>query len=208
MTELDPVVGGLAVVVLAGGESRRFGSDKLVARLDSRTLLEHALDGIPADTPVAVIGPERRLSRAVTFLREDPPGGGPAAGLIAGLHWALDQRATVIATLPGDAPSGGHAARRLVAALIADDPEHNNGPDAVVAADGEGREQVLQLALRPDVAQTLIDLAGPGAGHGESVRRLLHRLEPSPQPVELAADLTADIDSTTQLADFRNQNRA
>lgn len=204
MTERARGVDGLVVIVLAGGESRRFGSDKLVARLEGRTLLEHALDGIPADTPIAVVGPERPISRTVTFLREDPPGGGPAAGLIAGLRWALDQQAAVIATLPGDAPAGGQAAQRLVEALI-----HLVGEgDAVVAVDAENREQVLQLALRPNIVQALIELAGPGAGRGESVRRLLHRLEPSPYQVLLSNDLIRDIDSTAQLSDFRNQNRA
>jgi len=202
-------VDGLGVIVLAGGESRRFGSDKLVAYLDTRTLLEHALDGIPADTPIAVVGPERPLSRAVTFLREDPPGGGPAAGLVAGLQWALGRHASVIATLPGDAPAGGRAALQLVRALTANPDQRSpsvdgergvaTDPEAVVAVDAEGREQVLQLALRPNVAEALIELAGPGAGHGESVRRLLHRLPRSPRQVELSADLTSDIDTTAQL---------
>lgn len=186
---------GLAVIVLAGGESRRFGSDKLVALLDGRTLLDHALDGIPAGAMVAVVGPERPLSRAVTFLREDPPGGGPAAGLITGLRWALGRHASVIATLPGDAPAGGLAAMRLVDAVV----NAGASTEAVVAVDAEGREQVLQLALRPSIAQALIELAGPGAGHGESVRRLLHRLDPHPRQVELSADLTSDIDTTAQL---------
>ena len=186
---------GLAVIVLAGGESRRFGSDKLVAVLDGRTLLDHALDGIPAGAMVAVVGPERPLSRAVTFLREDPPGGGPAAGLITGLRWALGRHASVIATLPGDAPAGGLAAMRLVDAVV----NAGASTEAVVAVDAEGREQVLQLALRPSIARVLIELAGPGAGHGESVRRLLHRLPRSPRQVELPADLTSDIDTTAQL---------
>ena len=186
---------GLVVIVLAGGESRRFGSDKLVALLDGRTLLDHALDGIPAGAMVAVVGPERPLSRAVTFLREDPPGGGPAAGLITGLRWALGRHASVIATLPGDAPAGGLAAMRLVDAVV----NAGASTEAVVAVDAEGREQVLQLALRPSIARALIELAGPGAGHGESVRRLLHRLPRSPRQVELPADLTSDIDTTAQL---------
>ncbi|MFT4166738.1 MAG: NTP transferase domain-containing protein [Microlunatus sp.] len=204
--ETNRGIEGLAVVVLAGGESLRFGSDKLVARLDDRTLLDHALDGIPLDTPIAVIGPERPLPRKVVFLREDPPGGGPAAGLIAGLRWALDLRAMVIATLPGDAPAGGRAAVQLVDALAG--PDTATKVDAVVAVDADGREQVLQLAMSPHIARALIELTGAGAGHGESVRRLLHRLAPPPRRVELPEHLTADIDSTAQLSDFRNQNRA
>ena len=35
-------------VILAGGRSSRFGSDKLAARLGDRTLLDHAIAGVAA----------------------------------------------------------------------------------------------------------------------------------------------------------------
>ena len=107
----------VVAIVLAGGESRRFGSDKLAADLGGRALLDHALDGLPAHTAIAIVGPERPMDRDVTFLREDPPGGGPAAGLIAGLTWALEAGAEVILVLPGDAPGAGRAANLLLAAV-------------------------------------------------------------------------------------------
>ena len=83
---------GTWVVVLAGGESRRFGSDKLAADLDGRTLLDATLASVPAGLPVVVVGPARPVRRDVRFVREDPPGGGPAAALVAGLTAALDGR--------------------------------------------------------------------------------------------------------------------
>ena len=43
-------------VVLAGGRSSRFGRDKLAERLDGRTLLTNAIDGVtPASTEILVI---------------------------------------------------------------------------------------------------------------------------------------------------------
>ena len=46
-------------IVLAGGASSRFGSDKLAAPLDGRPLLHHALDAVAAvaDHVIVVVGP-------------------------------------------------------------------------------------------------------------------------------------------------------
>lgn len=201
----------VVAIVLAGGESRRFGSDKLAADLGGRALLDRALDGLPAHTAIAIVGPERPMDRDVTFLREDPPGGGPAAGLIAGLTWALEAGAEVILVLPGDAPGAGRAANLLLAA-VAQPARGSTSPDsagsvetaatpatAAVGADRTGREQVLQLALRPPAARLLIGAAGPDRGRGQSVRRLLATLTPAPQPVPLPEELTRDIDTVDQL---------
>jgi molybdopterin-guanine dinucleotide biosynthesis protein A len=199
--ESAPVV---AVVVLAGGRSRRFGSDKLDAEVGGRTLLRLALDGLPAGASVAVVGPERPLTARVQFVREDPPLGGPAAALITGLRWALDLDvgAEAILTLPGDAPHGGRAAAVLLDALAAGQAE------AVVGVDGAGRDQVLQLALRPTAARALVTLAGPGGGQGLSVRRLIEQLIPPARRRPLSEELSRDIDTTDQLAHFRNLGRA
>ncbi|HEU5484481.1 MAG TPA: NTP transferase domain-containing protein [Microlunatus sp.] len=194
--------GRLAAVVLAGGESRRFGADKLRADLDGRPLLEHALDGLPLEAPIAVVGSRRDLDRSVTFLREEPAGGGPAAGLVTGLRWALDHGAELVVTLPGDAPAAGRAASALAAVLPSD------ARAAVVGVDPEGRDQVLQLALRPEAARALIALAGPQGGHGQSVRRLVLALDPSPHRHRLDATQSYDVDTVEQLEHFRNLGRA
>ncbi|HEY5785904.1 MAG TPA: NTP transferase domain-containing protein [Microlunatus sp.] len=189
----------MAAIVLAGGEARRFGGDKLAAEIDGRALVDHALDGLPADCLVAVVGPVRPLGRGVTFLREDPPGGGPAAALITGLIWALTSDVRTIVTLPGDAPGAGRAAQLLVEELGRQDHV------AVVGVDGSGRDQVLQLALRPAAARLLVDLAGPDRGHDQSVRRLVTTLTSG--RLALPDDLCADIDTVGQLKDFRNLRR-
>jgi molybdopterin-guanine dinucleotide biosynthesis protein A len=196
---MDPRPPALAAVVLAGGASRRFGADKLAAEITGRPLLEHALDGLPADTTVAVVGPTRALSRSVTVLREEPPGGGPAAGLITGLIWALGTGAAAVVALPGDAPAGGRAAVLLLAEL------DRQARDAVVGVDGSGRDQVLQLALRPAAARRLIEVAGPDRGHDQSVRRLVAAL--APVRLTLSEELSRDIDTADQLDHFRNLRR-
>ena len=189
----------VAAIVLAGGQARRFGSDKLAADVDGRPLLEIALDGLPDDWRVAVVGPPRHLAREVTCLREDPPGGGPAAGLITGLTWALATDVGAIITLPGDATGGGRAAVLLQAEL-----SEREG-DAVVGVDGSGRDQVLQVALRPPAARLLVELAGPDRGHDQSVRRLVTALTPA--RLALPDDLCADIDTVDELKHFRNLRR-
>jgi molybdopterin-guanine dinucleotide biosynthesis protein A len=76
----------VGAVVLAGGTAVRMGGvDKASIELDGRTLLEHALDAVLDASEVVVVGEWVHTNRPVTFTREDPAQGGPAAGLLAGL---------------------------------------------------------------------------------------------------------------------------
>ena len=77
-----------SVVVLAGGGSVRFGTDKLAEPLgapDGPTVLDALITSLPP-VDVVVVGPERTSPRPVRWVLEDPPGGGPAAALVAGLR--------------------------------------------------------------------------------------------------------------------------
>lgn len=180
----------IAAVVLAGGTSRRFGTDKLAAEIDGRSLLDRAVSGLPADWLVIIVGPERPLGRACRFVREDPPGGGPGAALITGVTEAALAGAAAVVTLPGDAPNGGTAAGELVARLYA--PDH---PEAVVAVDAAGVEQPLQLAVRGAALDRLV--ARPDTS-GLRARALLTALEPFCR-LPLAAELTLDVDTPDDL---------
>jgi molybdenum cofactor guanylyltransferase len=64
----------VTVVVLAGGTSRRFGSDKLAAPLAGTTVLDVLLGSLPAQWPLVVVGSERPVVREVRWVGEDPPG--------------------------------------------------------------------------------------------------------------------------------------
>ena len=76
----------LGAVVLAGGTAARMGGvDKAVIEIDGVTLLERSLAATMSALEVVVVGEPVPTSRPVTFTREDPAGGGPAAGLLAGI---------------------------------------------------------------------------------------------------------------------------
>lgn len=182
-----------AAIVLAGGESRRFGTDKLAHRLDGRPLLDHTLDGLGSDWSIYLVGPPRVTEREVVAVREEPPGGGPTAGLIAGLRAALADGAELLVVLPGDAPLAGMAARSMHERLRVS-PE----VQVLIGVTPDGRQQPLQLALRRAGAEQLIALAGPEAGSGASARRLVRALDP--QPVVLSSADAFDIDDRDALA--------
>lgn len=167
----------IVAVVLAGGRSRRFGADKLAQLVDGRRLLDVTIRQLPAGTEVVVVGPETP--------------GGPAAALVAGLGRALALNPDALVVLPGDAPQAGLAAAELLARLT------GAGVEAVVAVDPDGREQPLQLALRPTAAQALIAAAGPSGAVDGSARALIAVLHATPH--ELSAAAVFDIDTPDQL---------
>jgi molybdopterin-guanine dinucleotide biosynthesis protein A/uridine kinase len=191
----------VTAVVLAGGASQRFPPDKLAQLVGDEPLLDRALASLPEDFRVVLVGPAREVARPVIFTTEDPPGGGPAAALIAGVRTALAEPSDAIVTLPADAPLGGRAATTLLSHL-----ESEPSIEAVVGLDAHGREQPLHLALRPAAARTLVAAAGPGGAAGVSARRLLDALRPGLISHELAPAELWDIDTLDQLLAWQVQS--
>jgi molybdenum cofactor guanylyltransferase len=193
----------VTAVVLAGGTSQRFAPDKLAEQVDGKPLLERTLASLLEDFQVVVVGSVRDVDRPVIFTSEDPPGGGPAAALVAGVRRALEEPSEAIVVLPADAPLGGHGASTLLARLGVEP-----STEAVVAVDAHGREQPLQLALRPAAAEALLTAAGPGGAAGVSARRLLDALRPGLVAQELAPAELWDIDTADQLLVWRLRSSA
>jgi FdhD protein len=144
---------GTSGLVLAGGASRRFGSDKRVVSLAGRTLLRRAVDAVGAvtDEVLVAVAPDRPLPVAADLpaVREvtDAPGyAGPLAGLVAGLEAA---RYEVVVVLGGD-----HAwADPATLAALRDAVAGDAGIDAAVL-EVDGRRQPLAAAYRRRVAAT------------------------------------------------------
>ena len=150
-----------------------------------------------------VVGAAREVLRPVIFTSEEPAGGGPAAALVAGLRRALDEASDAIVTLPGDAPLAGKAASILLSRL-----ESEPSTEAVVGVDASGREQPLQLALRPAAARNVVETAGPSGAAGLSARRLLDALRPGLVSQRLEPAELWDIDTRDQLLAWRLQSSA
>ncbi len=73
--------------ILAGGQSRRFGSDKALADIDGEPMLDRVIAALtPQVDALMICG---RDWRGLEALADRPPGGaGPLAGLNAALHHA------------------------------------------------------------------------------------------------------------------------
>jgi molybdenum cofactor guanylyltransferase len=194
----------VTAVVLAGGASRRFRPDKLAEQVGGESLLDHVLASLPEQvTTVIVVGGVREVAQRVVFTSEEPAGGGPAAALVAGLRRALDESSDAIVTLPGDAPLAGKAASILLSRL-----EGEPSIEAVVGVDASGREQPLQLALRPAAARNVVETAGPSGAADVSARRLLDALRPGLVTQRLKSAELWDIDTRDQLLAWRLQSSA
>jgi molybdopterin-guanine dinucleotide biosynthesis protein A len=84
-------------VVLAGGQSSRFGSDKALAELGGRTLLARAVDALSGFCELVVI--VGREAGPAQCLPDWPRAGmGPLAGIAAGLHLARDENYSAVLT--------------------------------------------------------------------------------------------------------------
>ncbi|ARU53674.1 hypothetical protein CBR64_05525 [Cellulosimicrobium cellulans] len=184
--------------MLAGGRAARLGTPKPGVVVGGRPLLEHALAATAGAGRTVVVGPDALADPARYVLtREDPPFGGPVAGIAAGLG-----------ALPG--PDGGGAPWVLV--LACDVPRAAEAVPALLAAARDRADEVVVHAVRGGREQWLVGLyeraalqdalAALPAVHGASVRRLLAGLPARAVPDEDGA--TDDVDTWE---DAREQDR-
>jgi molybdopterin-guanine dinucleotide biosynthesis protein A len=188
------------LIVLAGGRGSRLGGVlKPAVEVAGRTLLSRVLDARPDARHAVVVGPPAAQPAAVPpgtapaagtpliWALEDPPFGGPVAGLAAGLA-ALDAHAALETTLDGpeppagwllvlacDLPWGADAARLLVAAASAlekTDDRH----DGVHLVDSSGHAQWLAAIYRSPALRAAVARLGDRVD-GASMRQLLAGLQ-------------------------------
>lgn len=94
-------------VILAGGESRRFGADKALARLHGVRLIDFLIKRLEAQTkgPIAINSPKDYDLKGRTQLVDKIDGSiGPLAGIHAALHWAHKNGFETVITTPVDTP--------------------------------------------------------------------------------------------------------
>jgi molybdopterin-guanine dinucleotide biosynthesis protein A len=160
-------------IVLAGGRSARFGSNKLAAELDGTTLLARAIDRLgPIVDDLVVAGPapgadERHSVQEPRVVPDAEPFPGPLVALAGALASAGGSQAIVVA---GDMPDLVAAVLRSMLDRLDADP----AVDAVTLESTSPRRQVLPLAVR--VAAGL-DAARIAVDSGDrSLIRLIDRL--------------------------------
>ncbi|GAA4004092.1 molybdenum cofactor guanylyltransferase [Allokutzneria multivorans] len=182
----------MELIVLAGGQGRRLGGrDKAAIVLGGRTLLDRVLDVVPPGSRIVVVGPPRETARPVVWTREEPPGGGPVAGLAAGLALVDSDLVAVLAVdQPGVTAS---TVDRLRTALTA-------GVDGVVLVDADDRPQWTAGVWRTRALRRCL----PDSPAGASLRRVLAALTVHRLPSEHSE--TDDIDTPADLTHWHAQS--
>ena len=140
-------------VVLAGGKSSRFGSDKAVAELGGRTLLARAVDNLAGlSDHVLIAGRETGPAPCIPdWPREDM---GPLGGIAAGLHHALDADFASVLTCGVDAPDLPDDLLDMLSpppCYLADQPVIGHWPAGATSEietilESEGRHSMLAFA--------------------------------------------------------------
>jgi molybdopterin-guanine dinucleotide biosynthesis protein A len=156
-------------LVLAGGGSTRFGGvDKAMLVLEGATLLDRVLTATADAVSTVVVGPMRTTYRQVAWTLEDPPSGGPVAGIAAGLTHGT---APVVVLLSCDLP---WLTKDDVTGLVDGLGDHD-GYDGYGLRDTDGREQQLATAYRRSALLAAVQRIGDP--RDKSVRRTLAGLE-------------------------------
>ncbi|MFP3466997.1 molybdenum cofactor guanylyltransferase [Leifsonia sp. SIMBA_070] len=177
-----------AIVVVAGGRSSRFGSDKLKHRVGERTLLERTLDAVRDLGQVVLVTAAEIVDDGLVTVSEYPRWGGPCAAVVAGLDAvSVSSPDAPVLILPADLADPVAA----VAAL--------EGIDDGVLVDESGRTQWL-LARAPLAvlrARSEELRSAPGGVDGLPVSALLGVISARH---EAPGRASADIDTPADLA--------
>lgn len=185
----------LSAMILTGGSSSRFGSDKSQAKFGAHSLIEKLLITLPSEIDIVIVGPQlMSATREVTYTQENPRGGGPVAAIAAGLKLIDSEFVAIIAT---DMPF----ASAILAVLTENFPETD---DAVIPLDSVGIPQPLCALYRSDaLVRALTEL---GSTQGQSMRNLVQnlsvkelRLEPAVRRILLDVDTPSDLERAISL---------
>jgi molybdopterin-guanine dinucleotide biosynthesis protein A len=171
-------------VVLAGGNSSRFGSDKALAELGGHTLLSRAFDTLTGFCELVVVaGRDRGPGRCIPDWPHS--GMGPLAGIAAALHLARDEGYTSVLSCGVDSVNLPDILLELLSpgpAYVESQPVVGHWPAGTVEAIealllSEGRHSMLAFAeaigarpvkigAKPANINTPADLTAAEKNHG------------------------------------------
>lgn len=182
-------------VLLAGGRASRMGGvDKTALIADGLALSDHAVAASAGARSVVLVGLRdgRTAPDGVVVTREDPPFGGPVAGIAAGLAAVAEPAPaawTLVLACDLVRPEGAVDALLRAADDTAD-------VDGFVAVDEDGRRQPLLALYRSSALRDAVRALGDPTD--AAVRRLTAGLRLVEVP--LSAGLCADVDEPADAA--------
>mgnify|MGYP000908538573 FL=1 len=188
-----------AIVVGGGGGQRLGGVSKPDLVLGGVRLIDRvcaALTGACGAGCVAVVPPAVRVPDGVARTLEDPPGGGPLAGIDAGLSALNLGEGGLAVVVSVDAPGVGEFVPLLLAEPLGE------AADGRIVRGGEPEpfDQYLMGVYRVASLRRAIDeaVAALGSVRGVGVRRVLRSL--ALERVEVDALACRDVDTPEDLA--------
>jgi len=175
---VDVKSGELSVILLAGGSSRRMGSDKTNVEFGNGTLLTFQLEQIPRTFFVVVVGETIDIKQTInwptiTCTRENPPGAGPVAALASGLEHV---NTPAIALIAVDTP---FALPRLLQCKL------DLNSHALIPREHGGKDQYLAGIYRSESLRRALEQLGSPINR--SMRELIAHL-PSIDYLELGPE--------------------
>jgi molybdopterin-guanine dinucleotide biosynthesis protein A len=171
-----------SAIVLSGGTNKRFGADKSQAILHGASLLDHVVSFIPQEVTTVIVGRD---------VFEEPPLGGPVAGIARGLQ-EIDTEFVAVAAV--DMPYGSSLFAQLLESIK---------NDAAMPVDAEGFKQPLCGIYRRD--SLLAAIKKLGNPHGQSMRALCDLLVID--EVQVDARALIDIDTPADLISAHSSPR-
>ena len=188
-----------AIVVGGGGGERLGGVSKPDLTLGGVRLIDRvcaALQEACGAGCVAVVPPAVRVPDGVRRTLEDPPNGGPLAGIDAGLRALSVGDDVLVVIVSVDAPGVG----AVLPALL--EPALGEGAEGCIVRGGDPEpfDQYLMGVYRAGALRRVLDEAEAALGsvRGVGVRRVLRALEV--ERVSVSADVCRDIDTPEDVA--------
>ncbi|WP_235523227.1 molybdenum cofactor guanylyltransferase [Cellulomonas sp. Root485] len=173
-------------IVLAGGRARRLGgASKPDVEVGGVALLDHALAAVAGAAHVVVVGPPQVARPGIATVLEDPPDGGPVAGLAAGLDALPADGPDIVVVLACDVPGAGRVLPALLAAAEV------TGSDGARMIGADGRPQHLVAAYRRTALRLALDALPAVRGAA------MHALVGGLRLVDVADDEGATADADT-----------